>query len=260
VSIRLISHVWETSPYKGERLLLHLALADFASDEGICWPSHSTLARKARCSVGWVRLSISQMVADGLVEIIVKPGSGRGQVGRYRVIGHTDDDLKMEGHTVATVRSHSDTSDTYLLNRQEPSNLSADFDRLWAAYPKKVSKGSALKSYRQVMSKPGAPSLDVLMSAVERYALTVTDMKYCAHLATWLNTQRWEDDLPVAHGATPERREARIDDAMSMGASMARIGRSESELLESIEHRPPDEQAVALDLYRQIVSARYPSR
>ena len=144
MSVRWISQVWQSSPYKGERLLLHLALADFASDEGICWPSQSTLARKARCSKNWVRLSISQMVRDGLVEIVEPAGAGRGKVGVYQLLGHADkghtDDGQStaEGHTLRVERPHSDASHTYLLNRQEPSYSRADFDRVWAVYPRKV--------------------------------------------------------------------------------------------------------------------------
>ena len=50
MSIRWISHVWQKSPYKGEHLLLHLALADFDNDEGEDLPSVRALAVKARCS------------------------------------------------------------------------------------------------------------------------------------------------------------------------------------------------------------------
>jgi hypothetical protein len=95
MSVKWISHVWQSSPYRGERLLLHLALADFASDEGICWPSQTTLARKARCSVNWVRLSIAQMVRDDLIEIVEPAGAGRGKVGKYRLLGHA-----AKGHTL----------------------------------------------------------------------------------------------------------------------------------------------------------------
>ncbi|CAB4204152.1 Helix-turn-helix domain containing protein [uncultured Caudovirales phage] len=266
MSVKWISQVWQSSPYKGERLLLHLALADFASDEGICWPSQTTLARKARCSVNWVRLSIAQMVRDDLIEIIEPAGAGRGKVGKYRLLGHAekghthDGQTSVEGHTLRVERPHSDASNTYLLNRKEPSLTRADFDRIWSVYPRKVSKGAALRAWQRLMTDDDAPTIDALVTAVERYAQSIIEMRYCAHLATWITQQRWLDEIThVAQSATTQRREARIDDAMSMGASMARIGHSETELLESIAHRPPDEQSAALDLFRQI-SARHQSR
>lgn len=48
VSIKVMSSVWESAPVRGGRLLVLLALADFANDNGICWPSITTLAQKAR--------------------------------------------------------------------------------------------------------------------------------------------------------------------------------------------------------------------
>lgn len=40
--------VWKHAPCEGTDLLLLLALADNANDEGICWPSISTLSQKIR--------------------------------------------------------------------------------------------------------------------------------------------------------------------------------------------------------------------
>jgi hypothetical protein len=109
-----------------------------------------------------------------------------------------------------------------------------------------------------MMTDVDAPALDVITHAIGQYATTITEMRYCAHMATWLTQQRWHDVEP----STPppaQRREQRIDDAMSFGASLARTGRSLNEVLESVAHRPPDEQAAALDLYKQI-SAQHRSR
>jgi hypothetical protein len=72
MSIKIMSLVWDTSPYEGKALLIHLSLADHANDEGICWPSQATLARKARCTERHVRSITRQMQADGWVEIVVE--------------------------------------------------------------------------------------------------------------------------------------------------------------------------------------------
>jgi hypothetical protein len=265
MSVRWISQVWESSPYKGERLLLHLALADFANDEGFCWPSQTTLAKKARCSNNWVRLSISQMVKDGFVQIVEPAGAGRGKVGRYRLLGHSVDThtqkgYSEEGHTVRRERPHSDTSDTYILNRQEPSLTRADFESIWKQYPRKVAKGAAWRAWQKMMQSPEPPALDVLTTAVELYARSITEMRYCAHMATWIGQQRWLDDVtPTGSTSTPVRLEPRINDAMAMGNVAAMTGQSEADLVESIAHRQPDEQAAALDRYRQ-ASALHRSR
>jgi hypothetical protein len=249
--------VWANSPYSGERLLLHLALADFANDDGVCFPSHGTLAKKARCSMSWVSKSIRQMVADGLVEIVEPAGEGRGKVGRYRLLkGGTESDLSGQlGGTSTGVRSDSARSDSYLLNRQEPSNTDNDFERLWKQYPRKTAKGNARRSFDRVMKRSDAPTVDVLIAAVERYAAQFTsgktDMNYCAHLATWLNGERWLDEIQsdktqpaVAH--VPNE----IRTAESTAAAFVHTRRSESELLDLLQTYSPAARSAALVVYR----------
>ncbi len=257
MSIRLMTWVWANSPYSGERLLLHLALADFANDDGVCFPSHGTLAKKARCSMSWVSKSIRQMVADGLVEIVEPAGEGRGKVGRYRLLkGGTESDLSGQlGGTSTGVRSDSARSDSYLLNRQEPSNTDNDFERLWKQYPRKTAKGNARRSFDRVMKRSDAPTVDVLIAAVERYAAQFTsgktDMNYCAHLATWLNGERWLDEIQsdktqpaVAH--VPNE----IRTAESTAAAFVHTRRSESELLDLLQTYSPAARSAALVVYR----------
>lgn len=254
MSIRLMTWVWQNSPYSGERLLLHLALADYANDEGVCFPSHGTLAKKARCSKGWVAQTIKQMIADHLIEIVEPAGQGRGKVGRYRLlIGDTQCDLSEPlGHSVAAVRSHSDGSVSYLLNRQETNT---QFDTLWSHYPRKTAKGAARRSFDRLMNRDDAPTLDDLIAAVERYAQPFVsgqiEMTYCAHLATWLNGERWLDEQtqPVsATSAVEQSGETRT--AESLAAAYVHTGRSESDLVESMSPYSPVAQAAALALFR----------
>lgn len=85
MSIELMGQVWKHSPYEGARLLLHLAMADHANDEGWFYAGQNSLARKARCSVEYVRQSVLQMVEDGLL-LIEKKGSSKGRATEYRLL------------------------------------------------------------------------------------------------------------------------------------------------------------------------------
>lgn len=68
MSIKLMSWVWAHSPYEHTQLLIHLACADWASDEGQFWPSQESIARKCRCSDRYVRDTLDDMEANGLLE------------------------------------------------------------------------------------------------------------------------------------------------------------------------------------------------
>jgi len=253
MSIKWMTWVWQSSPYTGERLLLHLALADFANDEGVCFPSHHTLARKARCSTSWVSQTMKQMIKDDMIEVVERAGNGRGKVGRYRLTkGGSESDLSDAiGVTATANRSHLDGDDTLLMNRHEPSNT---FDALWDAYPKKVAKGAARRAFDRLMRRPDAPTIDTLIKAVERYASNVRDMQYCAHLATWLNSERWLDEQQV--DVVVEHVDPAIESARSMGAAMAHAGRTRDELLTSMSHRTTAEQDAAVAQYAQTLETR----
>ena len=256
MSIRLMTWVWANSPYSGERLLLHLALADFANDDGVCFPSHGTLAKKARCSTGWVSQTIKQMIADSLIEIVEPAGQGRGKVGRYRLLkGDTECDLSEPiGLTLTGDRSHSDASLSTYLNRHEPSDTESEFERLWKCYPRKTAKGVARRSFERVMKRSDAPTVDALVSAVERYAAQFTsgktDMKFCAHLATWLNGERWLDDTTSDQPQPVVQVSAEIRTAENLAAAFAHTRRSEADLVESIAPYSPAAQNAALALFR----------
>lgn len=85
MSIKIMSWVLDHSPYEGKARLIHVVLADHASDEGVCWPSQTTIARRAGCSVEHVRLTVKQMLADGFIKIL-EPGTREGNPHKYMLV------------------------------------------------------------------------------------------------------------------------------------------------------------------------------
>jgi hypothetical protein len=84
MSIRVMSWVWDCGPEKGSDLLVLLALADFANDEGECWPSMASIARKARMTERGAQKIARRLKEDGFLEITT--GGGRHGCNRYRII------------------------------------------------------------------------------------------------------------------------------------------------------------------------------
>ena len=85
MSISVMTRVWKESPAKGSELLILLALADFADDDGVSWPSVETLAQKARLSKRQTQYNIQSLVNAGL--LIVETNAGPHGVHRYRIAG-----------------------------------------------------------------------------------------------------------------------------------------------------------------------------
>lgn len=233
MSVRWISFVWESSPYEGRRLLLHLALADFANDDGSCFPSQKTLALKARTTETWVSASVRQMINDGLLEIIEK-GNGRGNRTIYQLHkGTTQKGLTEKGETSG--EQSPNVEHLYLYkNRKEPSkDLSSEFEQFWNKYPRRVAKVAARNVFLSVMLKPNAPSLVTLLTAVDKYAKTEIDKKYIAHPATWLRQGRWEDDSEECT-TTPAVKDWHLDQALDRVVPFAHQRKSWEDCLDLI--------------------------
>ncbi len=70
------------------------------------------------------------------------------------------------------------------------------FDRFWVAYPKKRSKGDAVKAWRKI--RPSESLVTRMLSALAK-AKTSADWKreggqYIPHPASWLNAAGWDDE------------------------------------------------------------------
>ena len=114
MSIKWMDRVWSDSPYEGARLLLHLAMADPADDAGWFYAGRNSLARKARCSVEYVRQSVLQMIDDGAL-VIEKKGSGKGRATEYRLMPVTPNSVG-ETQPPNTVGAQPPNSDGQLPN------------------------------------------------------------------------------------------------------------------------------------------------
>ena len=68
------------------------------------------------------------------------------------------------------------------------------FDDLWKIYPKKVGKGTARKALATAMKK--AP-IDKIQNSLSLFVRSWgnQDKKFMPHLATWLNGERWDDEI-----------------------------------------------------------------
>jgi hypothetical protein len=76
MSIKLIHNVWEdTRTTDHTELLVMLALADFSNDEGRCYPSMRTIARKARIEDRSVRRIIGRLIQTGRLKKVRQGGT-----------------------------------------------------------------------------------------------------------------------------------------------------------------------------------------
>lgn len=80
-----MTQVWAHSRAKGSALLLLLAIADHADDNGRAFPGVESLARKARASETTAHRLLRELVRDGELEI--ETGTGPRGTNVYHVVG-----------------------------------------------------------------------------------------------------------------------------------------------------------------------------
>jgi hypothetical protein len=101
----------------------------------------------------------------------------------------------------------------YIRNIDNPPSLNpitnkrstalSQFDRFWSVYPRKIGKGAAQKAWAAAVRKADP---DRIIEAVERYAWP-DEPSFIPHASTWLNGQRWEDELPNMGPRKPSEEE-----------------------------------------------------
>jgi DnaD/phage-associated family protein len=93
MSIDVMARVWNQSAAKESSLLVLLALADRADENGVCWPGVEWISQKARLKdERHVRRILRQL--EDMGEIYVSLGAGRGRTSLYLICtGLSEDDI-----------------------------------------------------------------------------------------------------------------------------------------------------------------------
>lgn len=127
MSLRVMSRVWDTVCESHTQKLVLLALADNANDEGKCWPSTETLARKCQVSDRTIQVQIAVLAKNGLLN--VRYGGGRGQTNLYLLFPENPErisvnDINPEAETPkSTTETPKSTTETPKLVQETPNQL-----------------------------------------------------------------------------------------------------------------------------------------
>lgn len=228
MSVVLIGKIWSDA-YFGQadktKLLVALALADFANEDGFSFPSIDSLAKKARTSLRSVQEVCREMELDGMLSITI--AGGRNGTNLYRLTPATVAPPRIGAALKAaeeaalgaaldctqSVRKHQKPP----RKRQEQQTLSLDennvtanstsrsmdgFEEFWELYPRKVGKGAAEKAWVAMKCATRILKITTTVKLSKQSEDWKGPKKYIPHPATWINRKGWEDEL------TPERSRA----------------------------------------------------
>lgn len=161
MSIRVMSLVWEHSKQQGSALLVLLAIADFADDDGYCYPSVERLAHKSRMSVRNVRYILRQLEESG--ELVIERGGGRRRPNRYRVMVQPAEEKTLQQVSVKdfqgknfTETQRQKSAETLQPVAPEPSLRTVNTNSLLTSSGEGSTKSSKRRSKPEPVPRPEA--------------------------------------------------------------------------------------------------------
>lgn len=90
MGVEATTYIWQQSKQSGSKLVVMLALADYASNEtGECWPGIEALAEKSRMTTRYLRTILNALEKDGEIKRIHGAGqqTDTGATNRYVLQG-----------------------------------------------------------------------------------------------------------------------------------------------------------------------------
>ncbi|MDU1184441.1 MAG: conserved phage C-terminal domain-containing protein [Citrobacter sp.] len=88
MSTKLTGYVWDGCAASGMKLssvAIMARLADFSSDEGVCWPSIETIARQLGAGTSTIRTAIAKLEKDGWLTRTQRRNGNRNASNVYRL-------------------------------------------------------------------------------------------------------------------------------------------------------------------------------
>lgn len=203
MSIKIMSLVWENGPeVQAERFVL-LALADFANDDGECWPSVTTVAKKTCMSIRGVQQIMRRLEAQGWLR--TEQNAGRNGCNKYVVTparGAPPHDV--HPRTACTTPPHLNVNTPApgapepSITINKPKTRVTRFDEFWDAYPHrggvKRDRKTSLQRYERAV-KGGASEQTLIDAAKALHRDRRVIDGYAKDPATWLNKEGWNDGI-----------------------------------------------------------------
>lgn len=218
--------------------LVLIAAANYADEDGICWPSQQRLADDTEMTPRTVRAALADLEAAGILsrDERRRPDGGRtSDVIKLHISAACDDtprkNIPHPPEKYSGAPRKSDPHPPEKFSGQEPSmnhqkNHTAArqpvaanderFEEFWEAYPSRGQSQNPKKPARDKFAKAVKAGADpqVIIAAAHRYTAAakkdgIFGTGKVAQAQTWLNQERWDDgasDQPAACPGGDEER------------------------------------------------------
>jgi len=184
------------------KIVLYWIADHHNSETDACFPSLATLSDECEMSKRAVQAHIDTLSYAGLIERVErKRGNGSRTSNGYRLNLTKQAWQNLPPPIAESARAPMQNLPALNLGTNNLGNITSKnmsiFDNLWKIYPKKVGKGTAKKALAKAMTKATADQIEHSLAVFVR-AWGNQDKKFMPHLATWLNGERWDDEIQEA--------------------------------------------------------------
>lgn len=186
----LLREVVEWQVPNSHAKLVMLLIANHTDSHGIAYPTIQRLCDLSGLSKSSVIRAVNYCVKHGYLTKVA------GRTGVSTI--YQFNCLREEGVSV----THQDNNNVTKLNISNTTwgvSETPTFDQFWQIYPRKIAKGHARLAFARALKKTDA---DTIMQAASKFAESVEykEKQYIPHPTTWLNGERWEDDIDDVSG------------------------------------------------------------
>ncbi|MGF3057110.1 helix-turn-helix domain-containing protein [Microbacterium sp. YY-01] len=111
-------------------------------------------------------------------------------------------------HSHSAHANNDDDDDEHA--QRDKQDLDAAFESAWAKWPKRTEKKRSREAFAKAVKKR---DIDQLVSDITRFGEAhslATETRYVPALASWLNGERWDDELPQASLSPAQGRQDRM--------------------------------------------------
>jgi hypothetical protein len=81
------------------------------------------------------------------------------------------------------------------------------FDEFWSLYPRKIAKATARKAWAKLSAEQQLMAAKAIGTHCNYWRTKETELEFIPHPATWLNQERWEDELVIEPKKQKESKE-----------------------------------------------------
>jgi DNA-binding transcriptional ArsR family regulator len=181
----------------GQKFVL-VMLANHCNDHTRqCNPSQKLLAEECSMGLSTLKRHLSSLEEAGYIETVNVFKDNIQRPNQYLLKLSSSPNRATPQPESGYPPSPNRATEPEVKTRIEPVDQKNNFfDEFWKAYPRKTNKGFAKKVFEKL--KVDDPMLTKMVQAIHLQNKTVwkdKDQQYIPHPSTWLNGERWEDEV-----------------------------------------------------------------